>query len=159
MSHTEKAIVNQIQINVPGIPKAQPRPRLARGIVVSTADKKVKLWREAIFRACLGAMNNGASKFVKTPIMAKIFFQFGTTIGKRIGTPHEFKPDIENLVKPVLDEAVKAGIMDDDSHVWHIDAVKTWTLEKQSGMVCIFTESHPAFFPMEISPKPEWLSV
>lgn len=35
--------------------------------------------------------------------------------------PHKQKPDIDNLVKAVLD-----ALCEDDSHIWHVDAYKFW---------------------------------
>ena len=40
--------------------------------------------------------------------------------------PHKQKPDIDNLVKSVLDASFK-----DDSHVWEIKASKVWHAEGQ----------------------------
>ena len=38
-----------------------------------------------------------------------------------LGKPHKQKPDIDNLVKALLD-----AVLDDDSHVYEIRAVKFW---------------------------------
>ena len=38
------------------------------------------------------------------------------------GAPHIAKPDIDNLVKAFCD-----AFLEDDSHVWHVDARKYWT--------------------------------
>jgi Holliday junction resolvase RusA-like endonuclease len=41
---------------------------------------------------------------------------------KMAGQPHMQKPDIDNLVKALLD-----AMLDDDSHVWKITATKVWS--------------------------------
>lgn len=38
-----------------------------------------------------------------------------------MGTPHQQKPDIDNLVKAFLD-----ALCEDDSYVWRVVAVKQW---------------------------------
>lgn len=40
---------------------------------------------------------------------------------KHLGKPHQQKPDIDNLVKALLDAVLK-----EDSHVWKISAMKVW---------------------------------
>ena len=45
------------------------------------------------------------------------------------GNPHRSKPDIDNLIKGVLD-----ALMPDDAHVWKVTAEKTWA---ETGAVTI----------------------
>lgn len=40
---------------------------------------------------------------------------------KRVGLPHKQKPDLDNLVKGLLD-----AVLAEDSHVWMIQAEKRW---------------------------------
>ena len=40
---------------------------------------------------------------------------------QRLGTPHQQKPDIDNLIKGFMDAMAK-----EDSHVWNISARKVW---------------------------------
>ena len=46
--------------------------------------------------------------------------------------PHRQKPDIDNLIKALLD-----ALYADDSHVWKITAEKRWHYE---GKIMVFTE-------------------
>ena len=39
-----------------------------------------------------------------------------------LGKPHQQRPDIDNLVKAVLD-----ALCEDDSFVWNIEACKLWS--------------------------------
>lgn len=41
-----------------------------------------------------------------------------------VGKPHQQKPDVDNLLKALLD-----AIYDDDAHIWDIHAVKLWDVE------------------------------
>ncbi len=40
---------------------------------------------------------------------------------EHLGKPHQQKPDVDNLVKALLD-----AIYDDDAHVWDVRATKIW---------------------------------
>lgn len=45
------------------------------------------------------------------------------------GTPHQQKPDVDNLTKSLLD-----ALFDDDSHIWDIRTSKVWG---ETGMIII----------------------
>jgi Holliday junction resolvase RusA-like endonuclease len=47
------------------------------------------------------------------------------------GKPHKQKPDIDNLVKSVMDALYK-----DDSGIWMISAKKSWS---KNGMIILYT--------------------
>lgn len=49
------------------------------------------------------------------------------------GTPHQQKPDIDNLIKAVFDAVLK-----EDCHVWQISACKVWGRE---GSITIAKEN------------------
>ena len=53
---------------------------------------------------------------------------------KMAGKPHQQKPDIDNLVKALLDSIFRGG---DDCKVWDINAMKLWTMG--SGRIEITT--------------------
>jgi Holliday junction resolvase RusA-like endonuclease len=44
------------------------------------------------------------------------------------GKPHTSKPDIDNLVKAILD-ALNGVAFNDDSQIWEIQSSKIWTDE------------------------------
>lgn len=54
------------------------------------------------------------------------------------GKPHQQKPDVDNLLKALLD-----SIYGDDCHIWHIgDLKKQWGY---AGCICVHTDSEEAF--------------
>jgi Holliday junction resolvase RusA-like endonuclease len=48
--------------------------------------------------------------------------------------PHTVKPDIDNLVKLVLDAMTKAGFWKDDSQVVILKAEKRWAGNEECGI-------------------------
>jgi Holliday junction resolvase RusA-like endonuclease len=60
-------------------------------------------------------------------------FPLGYSDKKRLeleGKPHQFKPDLDNLIKALLDSVLKS-----DERVWNISAMKVWS--KRCGIeVC-----------------------
>ena len=50
----------------------------------------------------------------------------------RIGNPHRQKPDIDNLIKPILDASGK-----DDSHIWRCGEVKKLWADYGKGKIII----------------------
>lgn len=40
--------------------------------------------------------------------------------------PHTRKPDVDNLVKPVMDGISEAQFWNDDNQVWNLEATKQW---------------------------------
>lgn len=40
------------------------------------------------------------------------------------GEPHQQKPDIDNLIKALLD-----AVYEDDAHIWNISATKLWSID------------------------------
>lgn len=48
--------------------------------------------------------------------------QIAKTVKREVGSPHQQRPDIDNLVKAFLD-----ALCDEDSYVWNIRAEKRWS--------------------------------
>ena len=115
-----------IAFAVTGTPRPQPRPRFVRGRVISTANKHVLLWREAVTRAARQAMADAQAEPFVEPVSVDIVFTMPTRDSARWGLPHTFRPDKDNLEKLVLDCMVKARALRDDSLVAAGRAVKLW---------------------------------
>ena len=45
---------------------------------------------------------------------------------REVVMPHTRKPDVDNLVKPVMDGISEAGLWNDDNQVWGLKAYKYW---------------------------------
>lgn len=59
---------------------------------------------------------------------------------KFANVPHRSKPDVDNLVKGVMDCLLKQ-----DSVVWHIDATKIWTLGEPKIVIINIDEGDQGF--------------
>lgn len=50
---------------------------------------------------------------------------------RSMGAPHQKRPDLDNLIKAMLDAYYpKGGTVGEDSHIWKIKAAKIYTLDK-----------------------------
>jgi Holliday junction resolvase RusA-like endonuclease len=113
-----------ITFSVTGTPRPQPRPRLARGRVVSTADQNARRWIslvEASARSALAAKGQAPS-----PVDVTMRFRMPTPKAARHGSPHTFVPDADNLAKLALDAMVRVGLIPDDSSVSRLLVQKVW---------------------------------
>ena len=74
-----------IMLTISGRPRPQPRPRFVGGRVVSTADRKVLLWRSCVAKAAEAAMADmgpgGLPAWLGGPVRLQATFMFET--GKR----------------------------------------------------------------------------
>lgn len=116
---------------------------MARGFVVSTADKNAKFWQSQIFAACAEALIiNECYRFPKGAMLAFIaVFRMPTKTKKRWGTPHTSRPDIDNLIKLPMDVISKTEVMPEDSHVWQVFGCKTWSPPDQAGATFTIQET------------------
>lgn len=130
-------------VTIYGEPKAQPRPRatarggFARVYNPSTADE----WKQAI----MDAARNQGEPFLG-PVSLEIRFDMPRPKHLR-GTeqkPHTVKPDIDNLVKAVMDALTTAIWWIDDSQVWSLSTSKQYAAKDEpSGVFIRATEIEP----------------
>jgi Holliday junction resolvase RusA-like endonuclease len=145
-----------IMLNVEGTPRPQPRPRLCRGRVVSTADANARRWQGQVAGAAKVAFE--AHGAMEGPLEVCFSFQFATPKADRHGKPHTFRPDADNLAKLALDAVMKAGLFKDDSQVSMMVVRKTWA--KDGGMVMTLTadQRDESTAPAEVMPHPRWVN-
>lgn len=123
-------------VTVYGEPKAQPRPRatarggFARVYNPSTADE----WKQAI----VDAARDQGEPFLG-PVELSIRFDMPRPKHMR-GTeakPHTVKPDIDNLVKAVMDALTTAIWWIDDAQVWSLRTSKKYAPKGEPSCVYI----------------------
>ena len=151
------AAMSVILLNVPGTPRPQPRPRLCRGRVVSTADANARRWQDGVLRQARVAF--AAHGALAGPLVVCIGFSFGTPKKDRHGKPHTFRPDVDNLAKLALDAVMKAGLFKDDASVSTLVVSKTW--HNEPGMVMTIAEDRRLDLPApkkQAGPVPDWLA-
>lgn len=139
-----------VQLFVPGTPRPQPRPRFAKGRVVSTADPLAARWTKACeFAASMTISHLGGAGMIphylgakKEPLKVELFFMFPAQRRDkdRYGKPHTRTPDADNLAKLVLDAFVRKGLVPgDDSRVCELYVKKEWCRVADAGCLAIIT--------------------
>lgn len=124
-----------LTIHVRGTPRPQPRGRHVGGHVVSTADKKAKLWRTVIeWRAKEAMIRSGRYGMrgdfpLAGAVDVSTTWYFATPRADRWGTPHTHKPDRDNLDKLALDCLKSVGMLKDDCIVSDGTLRKRWARE------------------------------
>jgi Holliday junction resolvase RusA-like endonuclease len=124
----------KIQFEVPGTPKPKGRPRFAR--VVKFTKVYTPLETEIIESdiKCCYYNKYGFNKELLTGDV-NVFVIFYMPIPKSLsqkkkdtlkGLPHTKKPDLDNLMKAVLD-AINGVIYQDDSQVYRFSCVKLYS--------------------------------
>jgi Holliday junction resolvase RusA-like endonuclease len=122
---------------VPGIPKAQPRPRMTRTGHAYNPDS-AKEWKRAIQAAFLPLRKETIDEPVE---IAVCFFMPRPKSMKRpeCFIPHTKKPDGDNLIKAVMDALTDIKIWSDDSMVFDARAIKCYATEEPGAGITIRT--------------------
>ena len=122
---------------VAGIPKAQPRPKVtSHGTYTpDTADAwKGKVM--AAFRACRRPQAEG-------PVRLEVSFFLPAPKSMKqegIPVPHAKKPDLDNLLKAVMDALTAAGAWKDDAQVRSVKASKSYAFGFAAGADILILE-------------------
>lgn len=120
-----------LRITIPGRPIPKGRPRFARmGQHVRTFTDKATLTRENWIRQCaLQAMSAvpGLAFPLDCPLAVRVEFHVARpkSAPRRVTRPAT-KPDLDNLLKAVLDGLSLAGLFTNDSRIVAIEASKAF---------------------------------
>ena len=124
----------QYQLFIEGIPKAQPRPRIANNGKVYNPHS-ADAWKHQIIAAFLDCRR----ETITTPVRLNIQFYFPAPKEMEIteDVPHDKKPDTDNLEKAVMDAITNAGIWKDDAQVYDSHSIKMYTRGKTGARIKI----------------------
>lgn len=114
-----------MKIYVDGKPRPKSRARFVGGVVVSTANKRERTYKQHIQSAAAKAWRGAPA--LTDACRVDLTFWFATTKAARWNTPHTHKPDKDNLEKGCLDALVRAGVLRDDSLVSEGTTRKLWS--------------------------------
>jgi Holliday junction resolvase RusA-like endonuclease len=143
-----------VLLNVEGNPRPQPRPRLCRGRVVSTADANARRWKEQIrSTAKLAVEARGMVEASQVAVVLR--FDLATDKTDRHGKPHTFRPDADNLAKLALDAVMDAGLLKDDAAVSTLVVTKTWAAK--GGMIMTLHQDDRTPSPVPADRFPDWI--
>jgi Holliday junction resolvase RusA-like endonuclease len=117
---------------IQGKPVAQPRTRKGKYGNIYNPDT-ADTWKETIQVKFLAA---GLKGTIPGPVTLSADFFFYAPEKQHKAAPHTIKPDIDNLVKPVMDALKGIGVYKDDCQVCAKYARKYWTNDKENeGMM------------------------
>jgi Holliday junction resolvase RusA-like endonuclease len=119
---------------VNGIPKAQPRPRMtASGHVYNPGSADA--WKETV-RAAFVFFHR---RPVTNPVRLRVAFFLPRPKAMKGGAavPHTKKPDVDNLLKAVMDSMTAAGVWKDDALVYATEASKWYSTGKTGAHIIV----------------------
>ena len=112
---------------ITGQPTAQPRTRKGKYGNIYNPDT-ADAWKSTL----QGYFLKGRKKPILGPISIDAYFYFYASPKNHKEEPHIIKPDIDNLVKAVLDALKEIEIYKDDCQVYMKNVAKFWTNDKES---------------------------
>lgn len=136
------------------VPKARPRVT-SRGIYTpkTTQDFEAAVKKEAV--AAAAHLNGPTDQPVRMRLRLYLRRAKSWTIRKQkllMGRAHSQRPDLDNLVKSVVD-ACEGVIYVDDKQIYKMDVIKAWDADPTGpGLSCVFewyesSESTPKLIP------------
>ena len=119
---------------VNGIPKAQPRPRMTASGHVYNPDS-ADVWKEIVRTAFLSFHRPPITNPIR--LRVSFFLPRPKTMKGEIAVPHVKKPDVDNLLKAVMDAMTVAGVWKDDALVYATEAGKWYTAGKTGARIIV----------------------
>lgn len=138
--------MKSLTVEVYGVPKGQPRPRaFKRGNKAGVYDPgTADTWKGDIVREL--RIHIAGMERTQTPVKIEMAFRmprprshyrsgkYSQELKGTAPSEHACKPDIDNMIKAVMDAVTCAGLWLDDAQVCELRAVKLYT-EKRPGMM------------------------
>lgn len=114
-----------LTVFIPGKPAPQGSKRHVGGGVMIESSKAVKPWRQDVRQALLDEAGQPLTRF-EGPVLVRADFVMPrpASTPKRVTPPAVKRPDLDKLVRAVLDAVGSAGVWADDSHVVRVEASK-----------------------------------
>ncbi len=136
--------MTRIEFAVEGAPVAKARARVVRGGAYTL--EATKGYEERVTAEALQAMSGLVMATRREPIKADVSIHIPMSAswsGRRKlreqHTAHMQRPDIDNLVKSILD-GCEGVVFENDTQVFHIQATKRWAGEGEPGYALVAFE-------------------
>jgi Holliday junction resolvase RusA-like endonuclease len=136
-----------IQFFVKGIPVPQARPRTflhrISGRYVTMNPKKTEAWKRSVYAQ---AFQYRPRMPADGPVHLSLEFYLPKlrSDGGRAGTWARQRPDLDNLMKAVMDALMTAGFFKDDALVVSLEASKRYAMDTSCGVLVAMTEMKEA---------------
>ena len=136
----------RVEFVVKGAPVAKARARVVRGRAYT--PEATKGYEERVTAGALQAMSISGKQMAphRVPVKADVSIAIpmptswsGRRKLREQCTAHTQRPDVDNLVKVILD-GCKGVVFTDDTQVFHVEATKQWDSEGQSGYALVAFE-------------------
>lgn len=126
------AAKDSLSFQVIGVALPAPRPSVGRTGVYM--DRRSEHWKFQVRDSAVEAMQEGAwPRERRGPVevwMRFVMVRRDSRTGAS-GLPHDCRPDLDNLVKLVMDGMTRAGVYKDDGAVVRIVASKRWQFRRE----------------------------
>lgn len=129
---------------IPGIPAPQGSKRhVGNGILVESS-KRLKPWRADAIAAIQAEQHaRSCPQFIGPIRIAAVFafprprghYRANGTLRPSAPSLHAVRPDLDKLLRALLDAATQSGIIRDDSQVYHIAAGKTYAEAGRTSLI------------------------
>lgn len=110
--------------------------RSGRAWVIDANDATLRPWRATVTAAAVEAIPHNWDTAASYAMFATFSFprpksHYGArgVLPSRAGTDHRQKPDVDKLLRAVMDSLTDAGVWRDDSQVCVVAARKEWTTD------------------------------
>jgi len=122
-------------LTIPAKDIGRPRPKSVRyGRYRTYNSKTVRKWMTKIKDVGVSEIaSKGLTAKESTPvtIVATAYMPMPKATAKKrqeglVGVPHLKKPDVDNLLKPIVDGLTEAGMWADDNQVWSMKIQKVY---------------------------------
>lgn len=117
-----------IEFTVYGQPATQGSKRHVGNGVMIESNKSLKPWRAEVKAAAREAIEHGSERYLDGPVCASIYFTVRkpTSAPKRRRVWPAKKPDLDKLLRAVLDALTDSGVLSDDAQIVSIFASKRY---------------------------------
>ncbi len=118
-------MTHALTVFIPGTPAPQGSKRHVGGGVMIESSKAVKPWRQDVRAALLDSSGQPVARFEgAVSVRADFVMPRPASTPKRSTPPAIKRPDLDKLIRAVLDAVGSAGVWRDDSQVVEVQATK-----------------------------------
>ena len=123
-----------------GSKSAWVNPKTGRAVIIdggsTDTQRKHKAWRKAVHVAAGAALAEDPLWSPNDPVKVSLAFRL-PAYSDGLRTLHATRPDLDKLVRSVLDSLTSGGLLTDDGRVAEVHAVKRYADEEDSETGCL----------------------